>query len=103
MEMGVGMGEEEKGGNCWEASPTSLNRPLSSALSPAGPGWGPDCPAGRQAIPARHRTGIQNTSSAGLPKRAGRPPGGPALGPVLLDWPPKDLKDLTINKKGCDM
>jgi hypothetical protein len=85
----------------------SLYRPCSPAVSPAGPGWGPDGPAGHRAIPARPRTGIQNTSSAGPLKRAGRPPGGPAPGPVSLDWPSKHLKVLKMAwkfiKKGYDM
>jgi hypothetical protein len=40
------------------------------------------------------RTGIQNTSSLGPPKRSGRPPNGPAPGPVSPGRPPKDLQDL---------
>jgi hypothetical protein len=78
----------------------SLNRPLSSAVSPAGPGRRPDGPAGRRAIPVTRRTSIHNTSSAGPPKRAGRPPDGPAPGPVSLDWSPKDLQVL---EKGMEI
>jgi hypothetical protein len=63
MEMGAGVGEEENGENYLGGPPTSLNRPRSLAVSPAGPGWGLDYPAGRRAILARRRTSIQNTSS----------------------------------------
>jgi hypothetical protein len=46
------------------------------------------------------RTGIQNTSSAGQPKRSGRPLGGPAPGPVSPGRPPKNLQDL---EKGMEI
>jgi hypothetical protein len=36
-----------------------------SAPGPVGPDWGPDCPAGRRAISAWCRTGIQYARSGG--------------------------------------
>jgi hypothetical protein len=101
MEMGAGVGEEEKLENYLGGLPHEIYiGPRSPAVSLVGPGLGPDGPAGRRAIPARHRTGIQNTSSAGPPKWAGRPPSGPKPGPILLDWPPKHLKVLAKLQEG---
>jgi hypothetical protein len=57
------------------------------APGPAGSDRGPDYPAGRRAISAWRRTGIQNTSSVGPPKRSGRPPGGPAPGLAAAGQP----------------